>query len=133
MKIPTTPTKTPKLKPETGNLKESPLVNLRVQVSGLKPQVSSSPNMTKQYRKELRALATQIRKAKRDQAAHARDTARHVGRLTRANERAIARSRAASVREIRACLRTEVLLNKGTEKQIAAFQKRQAILIGRLS
>ena len=70
--------------------------------------------MKKQYLKELRALDTQIRRASRDQIRHHRAAGRAVAK-------------------IRAIKREAAKLDKGTVKQLAAFQKRRAILVGRLS
>ena len=83
---------------------------------------AAGPNMSKQYRKELRALDTQIRRASRDQI-----------RSHRAAGRAVAKIENAAVAQIRAIKREAAKLDKGTVKQLAAFQKRRAILIGRLA
>jgi hypothetical protein len=93
----------------------------------------SGPNMAKQYRKELRALDTQIRRAKADRDRHILATERARGKALVAACRACDKIDKAASREICAINRTFTRLNKGTEKQIAAFQKRQAILLGRLS
>ncbi len=82
----------------------------------------TGPNMKKQYLKEFRACDTQIRRASRDQRKHHRST-----------ERAIAKVENAAVAQIRAIKRESAKLDKGTEKQLAAFVKRRAILVGRLS
>ena len=82
----------------------------------------TGPNMSKQYRKELRALDTQIRRASRDQIRHHRATGRAVAKIENI-----------AVAQIRAIKRESAKLDKGTVKQLAAFQKRRAILIGRLS
>jgi len=86
------------------------------------PAAASGPDMSKQYRKELRALETQMGRASRDQIRH-----------HRATQRSIARVENAAVAQIRAINRVSAKLDKGTVKQLAALQKRRAILIGRLS
>ena len=83
---------------------------------------ATAPNMTREYRKELRALETQIRRA-------ANDSARHE----RATQRAIAKIETAAVREIRSVKKQATKLAKGTAKQLSIFAKRQAILLGRLA
>ena len=82
----------------------------------------TGPNMSKQYRKELRALETQMGRASRDQIRHHRATGRAVAKIENV-----------AVAQIRAIKRESAKLDKGTVKQLAAFQKRRAILIGRLS
>ena len=83
---------------------------------------AAGPNMSKQYRKELRSLTTQLNRASRDQKRH-----------RRATERAVARIEDAAARQIRAIKREATKLDRGTVKQLAAFAKRRAILVGRLS
>ena len=89
--------------------------------------------MAKQYRKELRALYTQIRRAKADQSRHTRAKNRDNKRILVAADRAVKKIGHAAANNICANNRAFSKLNKGTEKQILAFQKRQAILLGRLS
>ena len=78
--------------------------------------------MSKEYRKELRALEREIRKASRDQIRHHRSTERIISSLE--NE---------CVKEIRRVKTAAAKVDKGTLKQLEAFKKRQAILTGRLS
>lgn len=82
----------------------------------------AAPNMAREYRRELRALGTQIRKIQ---------TAQH--RSHRAKARDIARIENLAVAQIRAIRRAADKLDRGTIKQAQALTKRQAILIGRLS
>ncbi|MEI6034498.1 MAG: hypothetical protein WCS65_09490 [Verrucomicrobiae bacterium] len=86
------------------------------------PLAPSGPNMAREYRKELRALETQIGRAYRDNTRHEAATIRKVSKVENA-----------AVREIRAIKSTANKLAKGTKKQIDAFLARQAILLGRLS
>ena len=83
---------------------------------------AKGPNMAREYRRELRALGTQIRKIQ---------TAQH--RAHRAKARDIARIENLAVAQIRAIHRAADKLDRGSIKQAQALSKRQAILIGRLS
>ena len=78
--------------------------------------------MKPEYRKELRALDTQLRRASRDQIRHHRATVRAVARIENA-----------AVKQIRAIKREAAKLDKGIVKQLAAFHKRRDIIVGRLS
>lgn len=89
--------------------------------------------MAKEYRKELRALETQIRKAKRDQGAHLAACTRTNEKILAAAERATKKLDRAATRDVCANNRDFSRLDKGTRKQLAKFEKRKAILIGRLS
>ena len=89
--------------------------------------------MSKQYRKELRAIETQIRRASRDRCANTKRTALANAKILRAAERRAAQIDREATREICANNRLFKKLDKGTVKQLAAFQKRRSILVGRLS
>lgn len=76
-----------------------------------KPAATSGPDMSKQYRKELRGLNTQLRKLARTHRTIQRDTDKAITRVLRECERQI----------------------RGLDKQAIGCERRKAILIGRLS
>ena len=78
--------------------------------------------MTREYKKELRALEREIRKANSDRS-----------RMYHRLDRDIARIETCASQDIRTLRREATKIDKGTLKQLAAFDKRKAILIGRLS
>ena len=83
---------------------------------------ATTPNMTREYKKELRALEREIKKASRDRS-----------RMYHRLDRDIARIETCASQDIRTLRRDSAKFDKGTLKQLAAFAKRKAILIGRLS
>ena len=81
-----------------------------------------TPNMTREYKKELRALEREMKKANRDRS-----------HMYHRLDRDIARIETCASQDIRSLRREAAKRDKGTLKQIAAYEKRHAILIGRLS
>ncbi len=94
---------------------------------------TNGPDMRKEYRKELRALDTQIRRASRDRERHTQCVKRSLAWITKSATRQIAKINALYIRDKKAIEREAAKLDKGTLKQLAAFEKRREILTGRLS
>ena len=86
----------------------------------LKP--TATPDMAKQWRRELMALDKELKRVDRD-----------YSRLQRATEKRIARIERVAAREIRALRRADSRLARGERKHALQLEKRQAILIGRLA
>jgi phage host-nuclease inhibitor protein Gam len=88
----------------------------------MKATPNTTPTMTREDRKELRSLGTQLRKIQRE-----------MNRAEREMERDIVSIENSAVREIRATKRHYTKFIRGSSKAIAAIAKRQDILSGRLS
>lgn len=86
------------------------------------PAAANGPDMTKEYRKELKKLGQKKKFLVRSLARQANATARAISKIE-----------IAAVREIRALKKATAKLDSGLEKEIAHISKRQAILVGRLS
>ncbi len=83
---------------------------------------ATAPNMTKEYRKELKKLGQKKK-----------FLVRSLARQANATGLAIIKIENAAAREIRALKKAVAKLDSGLEKEIALISKRQAILVGRLS